>query len=158
MKKIDRPSEYFRAGVGAIIVDDIGRALALERSDIPGAWQLPLGGLEKGEEPADAVLREIDEETGISQSVLDLVDQYPDLLAYELPTEARTKRTGRGQVQYWFLFRFKGDESEIDITKSEEFVDWRWMSVKQLLTEVVNFRAGVYQRLTGYFAEHLLLE
>ena len=158
MKKMDRPCEYFRAGVGAIIVDGSGQTLALERSDIPGAWQLPQGGLEDGEEPSVAVLREIDEETGISQSVLDLVDEYPDLLAYELPPEARGRKTGRGQVQYWFLFKFTGDESEIDIAKSEEFTAWRWMSVKQLLTEVVDFRARVYQRLTAHFSEHLLLE
>lgn len=158
MKKMERPLEYFRAGVGAIIVDDIGRTLALERSDIPGAWQLPQGGLEDGEEPSVAVLREIGEETGISQSVLDLVDEYPDLLAYELPPEARSMKTGRGQVQYWFLFRIKGDDSEIDIAKSEEFADWRWMSVKQLLTEVVDFRARVYQRLTTHFSEYLLFE
>ena len=152
------PSQYFRAGVGAIIIDGGGRVLVLQRSDIPGAWQLPQGGMEEGEEPSTAILREIDEETGISQNYLELIDEYPEPLVYELPPEARSRKTGRGQVQYWFLFRFKEKESEIDISSSDEFTAWRWMSVKQILTDVVYFRARVYQRLTERFSEHLLLE
>jgi len=152
------PSQYFRAGVGAGIIDGDGRVLALERSDIPGAWQLPQGGLEEGEEPYRAILREINEETGISHDDLELIDEYPEPLVYELPPEARRKKTGRGQVQFWFLFRFKGNESQIEISSSDEFTAWRWMSVKQILADVVDFRARVYRRLTERFSEHLLLE
>ena len=152
------PSQYFRAGMGAVIIDGGGRVLVLERSDIPGAWQLPQGGLEEGEEPSTAILREINEETGIPQNDLELIDEYPEPLIYELPPKARSRKTGRGQVQYWFLFRFKGNESQIDISRSDEFTAWRWMSVKQILTDVVDFRARVYRLLTEHFSEHLLLE
>jgi putative (di)nucleoside polyphosphate hydrolase len=158
-ERIMKPlSQYFRAGVGAVIIDDGGRLLVLERSDILGSWQLPQGGLEEGEEPSKAVLREINEETGISQNDLELIDKYPEPLVYELPPDARSRKTGRGQVQYWFLFRFKGDESDIDIISSDEFTAWRWMSVKQLLYDLVDFRARVYRLLTKRFSVPLLLE
>jgi len=76
--------QYFRAGVGPIIRRPDGRILALERADIPGAWQLPQGGLEKGEEPFEAILREIAEETGIPPGSLTLAGQYPEPLPFPL--------------------------------------------------------------------------
>jgi len=80
-----RPTRYFRAGAGAVLTDQHGRVLIFERRDIPGAWQFPQGGLENEENPIDAALREIWEETGISKTALALIDRYPGLLVYELP-------------------------------------------------------------------------
>src|SRR5687768_11463783 len=97
-----RPPEYFRAGVGAVIVGGDGRLFVFERRDVAGAWQFPQGGLERGERPVDAVYREIREETGIRRRALRLLARHPELLAYELPPRARSKKTGLGQVQYWF--------------------------------------------------------
>ena len=99
-----KPSRYFRAGVGAVVLDPRGRVLVLERADVPGAWQFPQGGLDAGETPLEAARREAEEETGIPAKALRLVGQYPDLLAYELPEAAQSPRTGIGQVQYWFYF------------------------------------------------------
>ncbi|MFW6089679.1 MAG: NUDIX domain-containing protein, partial [Gemmatimonadota bacterium] len=96
--------EYFRAGVGALIVDGSGRVLACERADVPGAWQLPQGGLRSGEDPLEGALREVEEETGVARGELELLDRHPEPLVYELPPEARSPKTGRGQVQYWFAF------------------------------------------------------
>src|SRR5438874_5948950 len=70
------PAQYFRAGVGAVIVNSKGLVLAMERVDIPGAWQLPQGGIERSEEPLRAAFREVAEETGIPESDLELVDAY----------------------------------------------------------------------------------
>src|ERR1043166_5390864 len=100
------PGEYFRAGAGAVILNTHGLVLALERKKIPEAWQLPQGGLERGEDPLAAVLREIGEETGISREELALLGDEPALLAYELPLNMRSEKTGRGQANYWFCFRF----------------------------------------------------
>ena len=94
-----RPARYFRAGAAAVISDAAGRVLALERADIPGAWQFPQGGLEDDETPVEAVFREIAEETGLSKDALTLVAHYPGLLAYELPRRAQSPKTGMGQVQ-----------------------------------------------------------
>ena len=150
------PNQYFRAGVGAVIINDKGRFLTLERSDTPNAWQLPQGGLEKDEDSYTAILREIREEIGITQNALEFIDEYPEPLLYELPKELRSMKTGRGQVQYWFLFKFNGDDSEIDISDSDESTAWCWMSVKQIMNSVVDFRSRVYQQLIEYFSKHLL--
>jgi putative (di)nucleoside polyphosphate hydrolase len=146
-------SQFFRAGVGAIIVDSTGRILVLERSDVAGAWQLPQGGMEIGEEPSVACLREIQEETGITVDKLKLIDMYPDPLAYELPPEARSNKTGRGQTQYWFLYRFKGRDDDIEL--GAEFKTWQWDTVKNLLNNTVEFRRKIYATLTSYFEKHL---
>ena len=92
---MNAPSQYFRAGVGAAIVNRSGLVLALERADMPGAWQLPQGGLQAAESPLHALFREVQEETGIPKSELELLDTYPEPLAYELPPEAWSKKTAR---------------------------------------------------------------
>jgi putative (di)nucleoside polyphosphate hydrolase len=152
---LDGPAQYFRAGVGAVIVNDRGLVLALERADIPGAWQLPQGGLEDSEEPLDAALREAAEETGISAGELELVDSYPEPLAYELPVRARREKTGRGQVQYWFLFMFRGHDNTIDVKSGGEFTTSRWMPFDTLLSAVVAFRKPVYRKLAERFERYL---
>jgi putative (di)nucleoside polyphosphate hydrolase len=149
------PAQYFRAGVGAVIVNASGLVLALERADIHGAWQLPQGGIEASEEPAQAVFREVAEETGILQKDLELLHVFPEPLVYELPVSARSEKTGRGQVQYWFLFRFRGSENAIDVTGSGEFRTWKWMPFNQLFNSVADFRKPVYQRLAEEFRHYL---
>jgi putative (di)nucleoside polyphosphate hydrolase len=149
-------SQYFRAGVGAVIIDGGGRVLVLERSDIPGAWQLPQGGLEEGEEPSTAILREINEETGISQNDLELIDEYPEPLVYELPANAWNEKTGRGQVQYWYLFRFHGSDNAIDVKSGGEFRAWKWMPFHNLLNSVADFRKPVYRKLADHFRRYVL--
>lgn len=147
-------AQYFRAGAGAIIVDDSGSVLALERADIPGAWQLPQGGLEEGEEPWEAIIREIGEETGISPADIEFIARYPEPLAYELPPEARRQKTGRGQVQYWFLFHLKRLNA-IDLKRSAEFRAWRWMPMQEIVDGAAEFRRPVYRRLMEYFSDRL---
>ncbi|UCF04549.1 MAG: RNA pyrophosphohydrolase [bacterium] len=149
------PPQYFRAGVGVIVINREGHVLAMERVDVPGAWQLPQGGLDEDEEPKKAAFREVMEETAISEDSLELIDAYPEPLAYELPAANRKKKTGRGQVHYWFLFQFTGDESTIDVTSGGEFSTWRWMPFGALLETVVEFRKPVYERLAEYFATYL---
>ena len=149
------PAQYFRAGVGAVIIDNKGDVLALERANIRGAWQLPQGGIEIDEEPIRAAIREIAEETGIIEPDLELLDVYPDLLVYELPANDRREKTGRGQVQYWYLFRFHGSDDVIDVKSGREFYAWKWMSFQRLLHVVVDFRKPAYQKLADYFAPYI---
>jgi putative (di)nucleoside polyphosphate hydrolase len=138
-----------------VIIARDGRVLALERRDRPGAWQLPQGGLERGEEPLEAVHREIAEETGLPAAALELVAACPELLAYELPPASRSDKTGRGQVQYWFLFRLIAGERQSAVTLGREFGAWRWMPFGTLAAEVVVFRRAVYRRLGEVFGAHL---
>lgn len=153
-----RPSQYFRAGAGALIINRTGQVLILERSDIPGSWQLPQGGLDEDEEPYQAVIREVEEETGITAGELQLIARHPEPLAYELPPHARRKKTGRGQVIYFFLFRFTGDENRLDLTHSKEFRNWRWTTARRMVELTVEFRAGVYRRLAEHFTQFLSKE
>lgn len=138
-----------------MIVNDRGLVLAVERADIPGAWQLPQGGLESSEEPLRAAFREVAEETGISESDLELVDSYPEPLVYELPASARSEKTGRGQTQYWFLFRFRGSDNAINVKSGGEFRAWKWLPFHSLLNSTVDFRKPIYRKLADKFRRHI---
>jgi len=154
-KKKQQP-QTFRAGVGAIILNGKDQVLALERKNIPGAWQFPQGGLKGDETPLEAVKREIYEETGIQERDLELLAIAPRWLAYELPEEARTNKIGRGQVQCWFLFRFSGLNDSITLGNYKEFKAWKWTSMDELTSKVVSFKQPVYQELAEFFKPHLL--
>lgn len=151
-----KPSQYFRAGAGALIVNREGLVLALERADVSGAWQLPQGGLEGSEEPLRAALREVAEETGIPENALELVKACPEPLAYELPISSRSDKTGRGQVLYWFLFVFRGSDDLVDVTRSHESRAWRWMAFPRVIEGVAAFRKPMYLRLAKEFHTYLV--
>ncbi|MBN1451486.1 MAG: RNA pyrophosphohydrolase [Anaerolineales bacterium] len=154
-QKKEHVAQTFRAGVGAIILNGNGKVLGLERKDIPGAWQLPQGGLDGNEAPEQAVRREIWEETGIEGSDLELLASTPRWLAYELPEEARSKKIGRGQVQRWFLFRFRGSDEAITLGDQKEFKAWKWIGMDELTSIVVSFKQPVYQQLAETFKSYL---
>ena len=148
------PAQYFRVGAGAVIINSAGLVFATERKGIPGAWQLPQGGLDLNEEPLQAVYRELFEETGIRAKDLKLLGCYPEPLAYELPAELRKPKTGRGQVQYWFLFRYLGEETMIDVKSGGEAKTWQWMPFGNLLNTVVHFRKPLYAKLYDRFHDY----
>jgi putative (di)nucleoside polyphosphate hydrolase len=149
-------SQWFRANVGIVVARADGRVLIFERADKPGQWQLPQGGLDVGEEPRDAALRELQEETGISPEHVELIAEHPDWLAYELPPERRRRKTGRGQVQKWFLYRFLGTDADIDPVplpgERQEFSACRWMSLADLVEEVWEVRQPIYRALLREWA------
>jgi len=153
------PAQYFRAGAGAVIVNRDGdRVLALERDDFPGAWQLPQGGLEAGEEPLQAAYREVFEETGIRKEDLQYLDKGREPLVYELPACDRKPKTGRGQVQYWFLFKFRNRDDAVnleEVQKGGEFRQYEWKPFHSLVNSVVRFREPVYRRLAEWFEDYL---
>jgi len=108
-------SQFFRANVGVVVLNAEGEVLALEREGYAGSWQLPQGGLEVGEEPADAARRELGEETGLRWDQLQLLGEYPEWLAYELDEDMRGPDTGRGRVQIWFYVRLVDPAAGIDV-------------------------------------------
>jgi len=147
----------FRAGVGAVVINADGEVLACERADVPGAWQLPQGGLASDEAPRDAILRELWEETGLRPSSVEILDEYPEWLAYEHPPENRRPEHGLGQVQRWFLMRFSGSDSDIDVEGAEtpEFRSFRWMRLSDLTDATIAYRQPTYTKLGDRFAAHL---
>jgi len=152
-------SEFFRANVGVMVARPDGHVLVFERVDKPGQWQMPQGGLDVREEPREAALRELQEETGIAPAHVELLAEHPEWLAYELPPERRRHKTGRGQVQKWFLFRFRGADSDIDLEpppgQRQEFRDFRWIRLDDLIEEVWEVRRPIYQALIEEWSEQL---
>ena len=147
------PSRYFRAGVGAVLADPKGRVLIFERADVRGAWQFPQGGLKRKEKPLAAAYREIKEETGFGRRSLELLAQYPTLLAYELPRRMQSHKTGMGQVQYWFLFRVKGAAADVQFTKHSEFRAAAAVPFRKAVAGAPAFRQPLYQQLQDEFAD-----
>jgi putative (di)nucleoside polyphosphate hydrolase len=144
-------SPTFRAGVGIVVLDTRGWVLALERSTVPGGWQLPQGGIEDGEEPIEALWRELREETGLTADDVEVIAELPEWLGYELPAPYRSAKTGRGQVHKWFLLRAGADDLPVrtDTTPEAEFRAWRWVDLAELAEQTVAFRQPVYRRLAA---------
>lgn len=134
-----------------MVADARGRVLLLERSDVAGAWQFPQGGLDAGESPLEAARREVEEETGIPAGALRLLGRHPDLLAYELPATAQTKRTGLGQVQYWFFFQTRAVNVPLERLPPGEFRAARWTTFDRAVAQAVSFRAPLYRALRRHF-------
>src|SRR6267142_1074006 len=102
-------SEVFRAGVGIVVERGDGKVLALERLDVSDAWQLPQGGLAPGEDTEVGARRELHEEVGLTDADVEFLGASRAWIGYELPSEFRKPKTGRGQVHRWFLFRLRPD-------------------------------------------------
>jgi len=145
---------YFRANVGALIVEKSKKVLALRRRGVPEeTWQLPQGGIGFDEVPAHAVWREVREETGLLEDDIELLDTFDEWLIYELPKEFRNSKVGWGQAQRWFLFAAK--PGAIVKPDGNEFDAYRWFTTADLLDQVVEFRKPVYRRVFLNFARWL---
>ncbi len=150
----------YRACVGVVLIDAAGRIFAGQRidSDVP-AWQMPQGGIDRGEDPRDAALRELHEEIGVAPALVQVIGETPDWLTYDLPDHLIGKvwkGRYRGQKQRWFLMRFLGSDADIRLeTDHPEFSEWRWLTAKDLLGSIVPFKRAVYDRVIAAFRPHL---
>ncbi|WP_159999648.1 RNA pyrophosphohydrolase [Roseomonas sp. 18066] len=148
----------YRRNVGAVLFNRAGQVLIARRADVAtDAWQLPQGGLDDGEEPAEAVLRELAEEVGTAEARI--LGEVPDWLTYDLPPELLGKALRgkyRGQKQRWYALGFTGDDSAIrlDLDPHPEFNAWRWADLEALPDIVVAFRKPIYARLVVEFSQY----
>ena len=145
----------YRACVGVVLANANGHIFTGERLDTPGAWQMPQGGIDPGETPESAALRELEEETGVPPSLARIDDAHPDWIHYDLPDHLvgkLWKGRYRGQKQRWFLLRFLGQDSDIDIDREHpEFARWRWSSPDQVIADIVPFKRAVYAQVIEAF-------
>ena len=139
-----------RLGVGAVVLNKENRVFVGKRRDNPvNKWQMPQGGVNAGEELIDAMKRELQEETGIKN--IEILKEVNGWSEYELPDYLLGKiwkGKYRGQKQKWFVVRFLGSDSEINLqTSNPEFIEWQWLDIENLPKVIVDFKKKVYEKL-----------
>lgn len=150
----------YRPCAGVVLIDRGGMVFAGQRIDNPGAaWQMPQGGIDKGESPREAALRELTEETGLAPDLVEVIAKSSDWVYYDLPDELLGKIWGGkygGQRQRWFLMRYLGTDAQVNIaTEHPEFSRWAWMRADDLIDRIVPFKRAVYEQVFRDFRDHL---
>ena len=149
-KKIYRPC------VGIALFNQDGKVFVGERIDTPGAWQMPQGGIDEGEDIETAALRELQEETGTNKA--EIIRVAKEGIRYDLPEHLQNKLWNgifAGQEQIWVAARFTGTDSEIDINSFNppEFQDWQWVGLENTIDLIVPFKRDVYQKVIKLFSD-----
>ena len=143
-----------------MLMNHAGEVFVGQRLDSEvAAWQMPQGGIDKGEDPRTAALRELEEETGVSRGLVEIVAETEGWVAYDLPHDLVPKiwkGRSRGQEQKWFLMRFKGTDADVKIDQEHpEFSAWRWIAPADLPGQIVPFKRAVYEAVLAEFAAFL---
>ncbi len=164
---IDFQKLPYRHSIGICLFNKQGQVLVAERRDKKGAWQMPQGGVQKDEDLIKAVLREMKEEIGTDHARV--IARAPEVLRYEFPDWLQNRRITieggigpvfhgkyRGQEQDWFALLFLGQDAEIDLSGENEpelpeFVNWKWVELKDTPGMIVSFKKPAYERVVDYF-------
>lgn len=154
---IDKTTLPYRPGVGIMLINAFGQVFVAKRIDADSdAWQMPQGGIDDGETPEQAALRELCEETGTDRGVI--IAETAGWITYDLPDHLIGKvwkGRYRGQKQKWFVVRFTGTDQDINIhTEHPEFSAWKWAPVDQLVEMIVPFKRALYEQVVAELAPH----
>jgi len=150
----------YRPCAGIMLLNREGLAFAGQRIDTTvEAWQMPQGGIDDGESAEDAALRELGEEIGVGPDKVELIAEAPGEFFYDLPTDLAGKvwkGKWRGQRQKWFLYRFLGEDLDVNLaTEHPEFSQWRWVEPDELPDLIVPFKRKLYEDVVAAFSPHL---
>ena len=150
----------YRPCVGIMLINTQGLIFAAQRIDSPvAAWQMPQGGIDDGENPGLAALRELEEEISVTPDLVAPLAESRDWLAYDLPPAMVPniwKGRYRGQKQRWFLMRYLGRDDQIRLdTEHPEFSEWRWIDADTMLAEIVPFKRETYAAVIAEFRDWL---
>lgn len=153
---VDKHALPYRPGAGVMLINREGKVFVAQRLDSTlEAWQMPQGGIDEGEDPEQGALRELEEETGITRDKVEIIARCPEPLTYDLPDDLvgkLWKGKWRGQEQHWFLARFLGEDSDIDIaTADPEFRAWKWADPDELPAMIVPFKRKLYEEVLNAF-------
>ncbi len=150
----------YRPCVGVMMINPAGLIFAAQRIDSPTpAWQMPQGGIDPGENPGVAALRELEEEISVTPELVAPLSETSDWLSYDLPPDMVPKIWGgrfRGQKQRWFLMRYLGRDDQINLaTAHPEFSEWRWIGADEMLDAIVPFKRQTYAQVIDSFRDWL---
>ena len=150
----------YRRGVGVMLINEHNHVFVGRRIDNRDeAWQMPQGGIDEGEKPWPAALRELEEETGVRKKLVEKVARLPEQLRYEIPDAIASRLWGgkwKGQLQDWYLVRFLGSDKDVNIaTKHPEFSHWKWVEPALLPELIVPFKRDMYRTIVEGFSEYL---
>ena len=139
-----------RKGVGVVLLNNNNQVFVAKRIDNPNDfWQMPQGGIDKNEDSLDAAIRELKEETSIIN--VKLIKEIQEEITYNLPQNLLGiiwKGKFKGQTQKWYIMRFLGDDTEINLkTKRPEFLEWKWVNIENITDKVVDFKLHVYEKI-----------
>ncbi len=156
-----RDPSLYRPNVGIAIFSRkghvwLGRRTGVRKDDTRYAWQMPQGGIDRGETPAQAALRELGEETGLAPDQVELLEELEPWLFYDFPPALKARLTGPyyGQRQKWFAFRFIGSDTDFRLDKhTVEFDAWKWADLNDAPALVIPFKAAVYREVATGFAK-----
>lgn len=155
--------KLYRPNVGLALFHNNGLVFLGKRvaTEGPYQWQMPQGGVDRGEKIVDAAYRELEEEIGVRAAHAELLEETADWLYYDFPIDVRTKMKPRGrylgQRQKWFAFRFKGRDADIRLdTHTPEFVDWRWATLDSAPGLVIPFKRPTYEEVARRFHKYAM--
>ena len=154
--KIDPAGLSYRPCVGLMVLNRDGKIFVGKRVDQTiESWQMPQGGIDEGEEPRQTALRELEEEIGTTK--VEFLREHPDWLTYDLPPQligVAWEGRYRGQKLKWFAVRFVGADADINLkTAHQEFSDWKWVDIDELLRLIVPFKRETYAQVISAFSD-----
>jgi len=156
MKELKRNPELYRPNVGLAVFSKMGHVFIGRRVNSRGAfqWQMPQGGIDAGETPAEAAMRELEEEIGVSGKLVSILEETKDWIYYDFPPDLKKRLGGPyvGQRQKWFALRFNGSDSDVRLDlHTPEFDAWRWAPLGETPPMVIPFKRPVYEAVATSF-------